>query len=194
MRKGWVAIVLFIVLYKFGDALAGVMAGPLYVSLGFKVQEIAAISKVFGVMATLAGVAMGGAAVARWGLYPSLLVCGLLQNVSTLMYAVLAHSGHDNSMLALSILAENITGGLGSAAFVAFMSELCSVEFTATQYALLSSLAAVGRTTLASSGGWLSERLGWEPFFVLATFAGLPSLVLLFWMMRTQKSPTPQPA
>jgi MFS transporter, PAT family, beta-lactamase induction signal transducer AmpG len=187
MRKGWVAILLFIVLYKFGDALAGVMAGPLYVSLGFKVQEIAAISKVFGVMATLVGVAMGGAAVARWGLYPSLLVCGILQNVSTLMYAVLAHSGHNNGMLALSILLENITGGLGSAAFVAFMSELCNVAFTATQYAMLSSLAAVGRTTLASSGGWLSERVGWEPFFVLATFAGLPSLLLLLWMMRRER-------
>jgi PAT family beta-lactamase induction signal transducer AmpG len=132
----------------------------------------------------LVGLAMGGAVVARWGLFPSLLICGVLQNVSTLMYAVLAHSGHDTGMLALSILLENITGGLGSAAFVAYMSELCSLEFTATQYALLSSFAAIGRTTLASSGGWLSERLGWEPFFVLATFAGLPSLLLLLWMMR----------
>jgi PAT family beta-lactamase induction signal transducer AmpG len=187
-RRGWIAMLLFIVLYKFGDALAGAMASPLYVSLGFTAGEVAAISKVFGVMASLVGLAMGGAVVARWGLFPSLLICGVLQNVSTLMYAVLAHSGHDTGMLALSILLENITGGLGSAAFVAYMSELCSREFTATQYALLSSLAAIGRTTLASSGGWLSERLGWEPFFVLATFAGLPSLLLLLWMMRRGRS------
>jgi PAT family beta-lactamase induction signal transducer AmpG len=183
-RKGWIAILLFIVLYKFGDALAGVMANPLYVSLGFTAKEVAAISKVFGVVATLAGLAMGGAAVARWGLFPALLICGVLQNVSTLMYAVLAHTGHDNGMLALSILLENVTGGLGSAAFVAFISKLCSLEFTATQYALLSSLAAVGRTTLASSGGWLADSLGWEPFFVLATFAGAPGLLVLLWLMR----------
>ncbi len=193
-RRSWLAILIFIMLYKFGDALAGSMAGTLYVSLGFKVQEIAAISKVFGVMATLAGVAMGGAAVTRWGIFPSLLVCGLLQNVSTLMYAVLAHSGHDNVMLALSILLENITGGLGAAAATAYMSQLCNIKFTATQFALLSSVAALGRTVLSSPGGWLSERLGWEPFFVLAAFAGLPSLVLLLWMMRTVKRPTPQPA
>lgn len=186
-RRGWIAMLLFIVLYKFGDALAGAMASPLYVSLGFTAGEVAAISKVFGVIASLVGLAMGGAVVARWGLFPSLLICGVLQNMSTLMYAVLAHSGHDTGMLALSILLENITGGLGSAAFVAYMSELCSREFTATQYALLSSLAAIGRTTLASSGGWLSERLGWEPFFVLATFAGVPSLLLLLWMMRRER-------
>jgi PAT family beta-lactamase induction signal transducer AmpG len=191
-RKGWLLILLFVVLYKFGDALAGVMAGPLYISLGFQKTEIAAISKVFGVMATLAGLAMGGAAVARWGLFPALLICGVLQNVSTLMYAVLAHTGHDTGMLALSILLENVTGGLGSAAFVAFISELCSLEFTATQYALLSSLAAVGRTTLASSGGWLAEQLGWERFFVLAAFAGVPGLLVLLWLMRGRKGVSEQ--
>ncbi len=193
-RESWLAILIFIMLYKFGDALAGSMAGTLYVSLGFKVQEIAAISKVFGVMATLAGVAMGGSAVTRWGVFPTLLVCGILQNVSTLMYAVLAHSGHDNFMLALSILLENITGGLGAAAATAYMSQLCSIRFTATQFALLSSVAALGRTVLSSPGGWLSERLGWEPFFALAAVAGLPSLILLLWMMRTTKGRAPQPA
>jgi len=193
-RKSWLAILIFIMLYKFGDALAGSMAGTLYVSLGFKVQEIAAISKVFGVMATLAGVAMGGAAVTRWGIFPSLLICGILQNVSTLMYAVLAHSGHDNVMLALSILLENITGGLGAAAATAYMSQLCNIKFTATQFALLSSVAALGRTVLSSPGGWLSERLGWEPFFMLAAFAGLPSLVLLLWLMRTPRGRAAQPA
>jgi PAT family beta-lactamase induction signal transducer AmpG len=186
-RRGWLAIMLFIVLYKFGDALAGVMAGPLYISLGFAKTEIAAISKVFGVIATLVGLALGGAVVARWGLFRALLICGILQNVSTLMYAVLAHAGHDNSVLALSILLENVTGGLGSAAFVAFISQLCRIEFTATQYALLSSLASVGRTTLASTGGFLAERLGWEPFFVLATFAGAPALLVLLWLMRGRK-------
>jgi PAT family beta-lactamase induction signal transducer AmpG len=183
-RQGWAAILLFVVLYKFGDALAGVMASPLYVSLGFTAGEVAAISKVFGVAMTLVGVAMGGVAVARWGLFPSLLVCGVLQNVSTLMYAALAAAGHDNLMLAVSIALENVTGGLGSAAFVAYLSRLCNLRFTATQYALLSSLAAVGRTVLASSGGYLADKLDWVWFFTLATFAGLPGLLVLLWLMR----------
>jgi len=187
-RRSWLAILVFIMLYKLGDALAGSMAGTLYVSLGFKVQEIAAISKVFGVMATLVGVAIGGAAVTRWGAFPSLLVCGIVQNVSTLMYAVLAHAGHNNFMLALSILLENITGGMGAAAATAYMSQLCNIRFTATQFALLTSVAMLGRTVLSSPGGWLSERLGWEPFFVVASFAGLPSLILLLWLMRREQT------
>jgi len=187
-REMWVAILLFVVLYKFGDALAGVMANPLYVSLGFSASEVAAISKVFGVFMTLVGVALGGVAVARWGLFPSLLVCGVLQNVSTLMYAALAMAGHDNTMLAVSIALENVTGGLGSAAFVAYLSRLCNLRFTATQYALLSSLAAVGRTMLAASGGYLADKLDWVLFFTLATFAGLPGLLVLLWLMRRERT------
>ncbi|HLG87218.1 MAG TPA: AmpG family muropeptide MFS transporter [Alphaproteobacteria bacterium] len=187
-RGAWLPILLFIVLYKFGDALAGVMANPLYVSLGFTASEVASISKVFGVIATMVGVALGGAAAARWGLFRSLLICGVLQNVSTLMYAALALVGHDNVMLAVSIAAENVTGGMGSAAFVAYLSGLCSREFTATQYALLSSLALVGRTVLSSSSGWLADHFGWIGFFVLATFAGLPGLLVLLWLMRGKQA------
>jgi PAT family beta-lactamase induction signal transducer AmpG len=188
-RGAWVPVLLFIVLYKFGDALAGVMANPLYVSLGFTAGEVAPISKVFGVFATLVGLALGGAAIARWGLYPSLLICGMLQSVSNLMYVALTMAGHNDVMLALSIGIENVTGGLGSAGFVAYLSQLCSLEFTATQYALLSSLAAVGRTTLASSGGWLADHFGWIGFFVIATFAGLPGLLVLLWLMWRTRAP-----
>ena len=186
-RGGWAPTLLFIVLYKFGDALAGVMANPLYVSLGFTADEVAPISKVFGIIATLVGLALGGAATARWGLFSCLLICGVLQSVTNLMYVALTMAGHDNVMLALSVAIENVTGGMGSAAFVAYLSRLCSREFTATQYALLSSLATAGRTTLASSGGWLADHFGWIGFFILATFAGLPGLLVLLWMMwRTQ--------
>jgi PAT family beta-lactamase induction signal transducer AmpG len=190
IREGWAAIpiLLFVLLYKYGDALAGSMANPLYVSLGFTAGEVASISKVFGVFMTLVGVGLGGVAVARWGLFPSLLVFGVLQNVSTLMYAALAQAGHDNTMLAVSITLENITGGLGAAAFTAYLSRLCNLRFTATQFALLSSLAAVARTVLASNGGWLSERLGWVSFFTLATFAGLPALLVLLWLMRRERA------
>ncbi len=185
------AIGLFVVLFKFGDALAASMANPLYVALGFTKVEVATISKVFGVAATLVGVALGGIFVARLGIFRALLVCGALQAASNLMYAVLVWFGHNVSVLTISIGAENLTGGMASAAFVAYLSRLCSRDFTATQYALLSSLATVGLNVLAASGGYLAQRLGWIPFFVASTAACAPSLLLLLWIMRR---PEPAPA
>jgi PAT family beta-lactamase induction signal transducer AmpG len=183
-RPSWLAILVFVVLYKFGDALAGVMANPFYVATGFTRVEVASISKIYGVFTTLAGVAAGGAVVLRYGFYPSLLVCGILQAVSNLMYVLQAHVGHDVLLLTATIGFENFTGGMGSAAFVAYLSGLCNVAFTATQYALLSSLASVGRTTLSASGGWLSEQLDWAAFFAVTTLAALPGLLMVVWLMR----------
>ena len=183
-RPGWVAILVFVVLYKFGDALAGVMANPFYVAMGFTKLEVASISKVFGVAATLAGLAVGGAMVYRLGMYQALLACGVLQAVSNLMYALQSVVGHDVAMLTVTIGIENFTGGMGSAAFVAYLSSLCNVAFTATQYALLSSLATVGRTTLSASGGWLSEQLDWVAFFSVTTLAAVPGILMVLWLMR----------
>ncbi|BBK40288.1 MFS transporter [Allostella vacuolata] len=183
-RPGWLAILLFVVLYKLGDALAGVMANPFYVALGFTKIEVANVAKLFGVAATLAGLAVAGLIVYRWGVYRSLLVCGLLQAASNLTYVLQAWAGHDVWVLTLTILLENFTGGMGSAAFVAYLSGLCSLAFTATQYALLSSLAAVGRTTLSASGGWLADRLDWIPFFLATTAAAIPALLILLWLGR----------
>ncbi|HEV2185926.1 MAG TPA: AmpG family muropeptide MFS transporter, partial [Stellaceae bacterium] len=183
------AIIVFIVLYKFGDALAGSMSNPLYVQLGFTKVEVATVAKIYGVIATLAGVAIGGVLVARIGVFAALLVCGGLQASSNLLYAVQVWAGHDVGMLALTIGAENLTGGMASSAFVAYLSGLCSRDFTATQYALLSSLATVGLNVLAASGGYLAERLGWVPFFVVSTAACLPSLLILTWLMRRPAIP-----
>ena len=185
-REGALTILIFVVLYKFGDALAATMSNPLYVSLGFTKVELANIAKVYGFAASLAGLALGGIVVLRLGVMRALLVCGVLQMLSNLMYAVQVTAGHNLAALALTIGVENLTGGMGSAAFVAYLSGLCNVEFTATQYALLSSLAAVGRTTLSASGGALADALGWIPFFVLATAACLPGLILLLSIMRTE--------
>jgi MFS transporter, PAT family, beta-lactamase induction signal transducer AmpG len=187
----FLAILLFIVLYKFGDALAGSMANPLYVALHFTKVEVATISKVYGVVATLAGVAVGGVVVARFGVFRSLLAGGALQACSNLMYAVQVWAGHSVAMLAVTIGGENLTGGMASAAFVAYLSNLCSRDFTATQYALMSSLATVGLNVLAASGGALAQSLGWTRFFVLSTLLCLPSLALLLWIMR--RSPAPMP-
>jgi MFS transporter, PAT family, beta-lactamase induction signal transducer AmpG len=182
-------IVLFVVLYKFGDALAASMSNPLYVALGFTKVEVATVAKVYGVIATLAGVALGGLVVARLGVFAALLLCGALQAVSNLMYIAQLWAGHDVAMLALTIGGENLTGGMASSAFVAYLSGLCSRDFTATQYALLSSLATVGLNVLAASGGYLAQTLGWTPFFLLSTSACVPSLLLLVWLMRRPAVP-----
>jgi MFS transporter, PAT family, beta-lactamase induction signal transducer AmpG len=183
-RRGWLLVLVFVVLYKFGEALAGVMANPLYQELGFSKAEVASVAKLVGFLATLAGVALGGGVTARYGLFKGLLVGGILQMASNLMYVAQVLAGHDLAMLALSIFAENFTNGMGSAAFVAYLSSLCNVAFTATQYALFSSLAALPTRFLSAPAGWVVDRLDWIPFFLLATLLALPGLLLLLWLMR----------
>jgi PAT family beta-lactamase induction signal transducer AmpG len=184
--NGLLLILSFIILYKFGEAIAGTMSNPLYVSLGFTKIEIATVAKVFGIGATVAGVGLGGVLVLRLGTFGALLAGGVLQMLSNLMYVVQVWAGHDVSVLALAIGAENLTGGMASAAFVAYLSGLCNVAFTATHYALLSSFATVSINVLSASGGALADALGWIPFFSLSTAACLPGLLLLLWIMRNE--------
>lgn len=190
-HRGWLAILVFVVLFKLGDAIAASMAGPLYVTLGFSNAEIASITKVFGMAAAMAGVFLGGALVARAGIMRALFAGGVVQMLSVLMYIVQFRAGHDLLALAVTIAAENVTGGIGSAAFVAYLSRLCSPAFTATQYALLSALASVARIVIASSGGWMADRFGWTPFFLIATAACLPGLALLLWLARRSSIEAP---
>ena len=183
-RRGWLVILSFILFYKFGDALAWVMSNPFYVELGFTKIQIANISKVFGITATIIGSVIGGVIVDRMGILKSLLVCGILQMLSNLMFALLAMAGNDLRMLTLAIAVENLSGGMGTAAFVAYLSSLCNIAYTATQYALLTSFMAFGRTLLCSSGGWLADQMSWVSFFVVTTAAALPGLLLLVWIIR----------
>jgi PAT family beta-lactamase induction signal transducer AmpG len=185
-RRGWaiLAVLAFVLLYKLGDAFAGVMANPFYIKIGFSKAEIAAVSKLFGFGATILGTFLGGVVVARYGLWKSLLLCGVLQMLSNLMFAWQATIGADLSALTLTIAVENLSGGLGSAAFVAYISSLCNLTYTGTQYALLSSLAAVGRTVVASSAGRLAERMGWVDFFILSTLVAAPGLILLLLLRK----------
>jgi len=193
-RQDWLVIFIFIVLYKLGDALAGVMSSPFYVSIGFDKLEIANVSKIFGLIASIIGVLAGGSLVFRAGVMRALMIGGVLQMLANLAYIMQLWAGHDVGMLAFTIAIENITGGIGSAAFVAYLSRLCNPAFTATQYALLSALAATSRTVLASSGGWFVDRLGWQAFFMIATLICLPALALLAWLMRRGDIPhRPQP-
>jgi MFS transporter, PAT family, beta-lactamase induction signal transducer AmpG len=183
-RQNWLVILIFVVLYKTGDAVAGWLSGPFYVAIGFSNVEIASVSKIFGLVASMAGVILGGGLVLRVGIVQALLIGGVLQALSNLAYIVQLWAGHDVAMLAVTIATENVTGGIGSAAFVAYLSGLCNPAFTATQYALLSALAAVSRTFIASGGGFLAQRLGWGPFFGVSTLLCLPGLALLVWLMR----------
>jgi len=194
-RPIWPAILMFVVGYKMGEAMAGLMATPLYVSLGFSLDEIAAVSKLVGFFATVIGALIGGLVTARFGILRSLLLCGVLQSGGNLFYVLQALSGHRLPFLALCVTAENLTGAMAGAALVSYLSSLCSPAFTATQYALLSSLASVGRTLVASSSGLMAEKLGWVPFFLITTVATVPALLLLVWIAQRdaahsrQKSP-----
>ena len=183
-RRGWLVILAFVLLYKYGDAVAGAMANPFYVDLGFSGVEIASLTKVFGVVMTMLGVFAGGLLVARLGILPALAVGGVLQAATNLIFAWLATQGDNLQALAIAVGADNFTGGLGSAAFVAYLSSLCNLAFTATQYALLSSLMAFGRTVLAASSGWFAEQLGWPGFFLATTLLAVPGLVLLWYLAR----------
>jgi PAT family beta-lactamase induction signal transducer AmpG len=190
-RRGVVVILLFVLTYKVGEAISGTMATPFYVELGFTGVEIAAVSKVFGIIATLVGTLAGGLVVARYGIMRALMLGGILQALGILLFAILAVKGHDMFWLTVAIGGDNFVSGLGSAAFVAYLSALCNVAFTATQYALLTSFMAVGRTLLSSGSGWLSEQLGWTQFFIVSTGLAIPGLLLLVWLMRlypTEKS------
>jgi len=131
----------------------------------------------------------------RFGILRSLMLCGVLQSVGNLFYVLQAVGGHRLAYLALCVIVENLTGAMAGAALVGYLSSLCSPAFTATQYALLSSLASVGRTLVASSSGLLAEKLGWVPFFLITTVVTVPALLLLVWITRRgvaqsdQKSP-----
>jgi len=183
-RRFWLVILLFIALFKLGEALAGIMTAPFYRSLGFTRGEVAAVASVFGLMMTLLGVLAGGWLVAKIGVARALIVTGLLQMVSNLMYVALHAAGRDMGMLYAQVGVENFTDGLADAAFVAYLTGLTNRAFSATQYALLSSLAGVPLRVLGGWSGQLAEALGWTPFFLLTTAAALPALGLMLFLLR----------
>lgn len=185
-RPGAWTILLLIVLYKLGDAFAGALSTTFLLrGAGFTGTEVGAVNKVFGLAATIFGALAGGGIMARMGLYRSLMFFGLLQAVSNFGYWVLAVTPpHIYSMAGIIVL-ENLCGGMGTAAFVALLMALCKHEFSATQFALLSALSAVGRTYLAGPlTPPLVESLGWPGFFVVTVFIAMPGLALLYFRRR----------
>jgi MFS transporter, PAT family, beta-lactamase induction signal transducer AmpG len=194
MHRHWPTILLFIALYKYGDALLGVMANPFYLDIGFTKTEIGLVTKGFGLAMTLLGGILGGAFVARFGTLKALMIGGILQALSNGAFAVQAWVGPELPMLFVTIGIENLTGGIGTIAFVAYLSGLCNIAYTATQFALLSSLMAFTRTVLASGGGWLADQIDWVSYFLLTGLAAIPGLLVLVWLIRRVPAPSSQQA
>jgi PAT family beta-lactamase induction signal transducer AmpG len=188
LRGRSILIVIFILAYKIGDAVLGHMTGPFYIELGFTKDQIAFAEPVFGMWALIVGALAGGWSVRKWGLMRALLICGILQMVSNLGFAALALAGPDIKALFAVVGVEKFTGGMGMAAFVGYLSALCNKKFTATQYALLSSLMAVPRTVISSGSGYLADHMDWTTFFVATAVLALPG-VLMAALMKKELSP-----
>ena len=184
-----------IVLYKLGDAFASSLQTAFLIGgVGFSVTDVGA-AKGIGVFATLFGALIGGVMMTRTGLVPSLLIFGLLQAVSNLGFALLAMVGKSSAMLMTAIVIENVTGGMGTAAFVALVMSLCDPRYTATQFALLSSLEALGRVFAGRPSAEIVDAVGWTQFFVFTLVVALPGIFAV-WSLRhrieeEQKERTP---
>ena len=203
-RPGVRAMLLLVILYKFGDAFALTLWSAFLIKgAGFTPTEVGSVAKVLAIVATISGTIVGGLLFARLGLYRSLVVFGLLQSLTNLLYSVLAGAGHDFPTMIVAVGFDYFAGGMGAAAFGAFQMALCDVRYSAFQFALLSSLAALSRSWMGPLAGALVEggqlnlhvgtlalgtltfpQLGWQKFFFLTTFTGLPAVALLVLLRR----------
>jgi len=184
-REAAFVILIFVVLFKFCDAFAGTMTAPFVIDLGFSRNDYAAIVKGVGLAATLIGGFAGGALARAYSLAACLWIGAILQMASNLAFIWQAIVGVNHWALTVTIVTENFTGAIGTVIFVAYLSALCASPLhTATQYALLTALAAIGRTYLSSSAGFIAEATGWPLFFLVSAFTALPSLALLWWLQR----------
>ncbi len=190
-RRYWFAILAFVALFKLGEALAGIMVTPFYRSEGFTREDVATVGTVFGLAATLVGAVCGAWLVGRIGVGRALVLTGITQMLSNLMYLTLVGGGRDIPMLFAQVGVENFTDGLADAAFLTYLSGLVNRSFSATQYALLSSLAAVPLRTLGASGGVLAASMGWTWFFLLTTAAALPAMAIMLFLLRRLPPPAP---
>jgi len=191
-RHGALWILAFIILYKIGDQMASTMTIPFYLDIGFTKTEIGAVVKIFGFWATIAGGLLGGMIMFSQGITRSLWIFGLLQAVSTAGFAILSKIGYSIPALTGVIAFENLSSGMGTAAFVGFMASLTNKKFTATQYALLTSLMGVPRVMAAAPTGILAKNLGWPAFFIFCTLIAVPGLLILLrfapWLKEAEQN------
>jgi PAT family beta-lactamase induction signal transducer AmpG len=178
-RHGALWILAFILLYKIGDSMASAMTMPFYLDVGFSKTEIGAVVKLFGFWATVTGALAGGVILLRIGIHRGLWIFGLFQAVSTAGFSLMAVMSPSILMLSFVIAFENFTGGMGTSAFTAYMASITNKKFTATQYALLSSLMGIPRVIAAAPTGYIAKETGWPLFFLACTVIAIPGLLLL---------------
>ncbi len=188
-RNGAWLVLGFILLYKVGDTMAGNMVMPFYTDLQFTKTEIATMTKVLGLISTLVGAFIGGLIIFKLGIYRSLWVFGIGQALSTALFALLNEIGHNLIMLGVTVAFEDLTAGMGTAAFLALMAKLTDKRFTATQYALLTSLMGVPRVFIAAPTGFMAETMGWTPFFLTCAIVAIPGLLMINYVRKLDENP-----
>ena len=182
--KAALLILAFVATFRISDIFMGVMANPFYLDLGFSKAQIANIAAAFGLAMTLLGAALGGLLVARFGIAPILLLTAFMAPATNLMFAWLAYTGPQTQGLVMAIIADNITGGLAISVFIAYLSSLTNTAYTATQYALFSSLMTLPGQFAAGFTGVMAAAMGWVPFFMVTALTGLPAIVLAALLIR----------
>ena len=181
-------ILLFVFLFKLGDAMSGAMLSPFYVQMGYSNADIALIAKTFGLTASIVGLFVGGIFVYSVGVFRSLWIFGILQALSTGLFAMITYTGPTQWALAVAVIFEDISSGMGSAAFITYLATLTNKKYSATQYAILASIATSGRNILSGFSGVMVKYLGWAPFFYTCALIALPGLIMLFIVDRQQKT------
>jgi PAT family beta-lactamase induction signal transducer AmpG len=183
LRYRWQALLLLglIATYRMSDTVMGVMANVFYIDQGFSKDQIASVSKLFGLIMTLLGAAFGGLLIVRFSILPILFIGGVASAATNLMFMLLVEMGANLNMLIVTISCDNFSGGLASTAFVAYLSSLTNLKFSATQYALLSSLMLLLPRLLGGYSGVMVERLGYSDFFLVTALLGVPTLILIVW-------------
>ena len=189
VRYRWQALLLLglVATYRMSDTVMGVMANVFYIDQGFSKDQIAGVSKVFGLIMTLLGAGIGGLLIVRFGIMPILLIGGIASAATNLMFVMLAGMGADLTMLIVTISCDNFSAGLATAAFVAYLSSLTNLRFSATQYALLSSIMLLLPRLIGGYSGVLVDKFGYEQFFFITALLGVPTLVLIVWQWRNDR-------
>lgn len=193
-RSGSAAVLILLLVgcYKLSDITMGVMANPFYIDLGFGLDEIANVTKVFGFFMTIAGAALGGILVARYGILPPLLAGAILVASTNLLFVWLAVSEPRLATLAVVVSADNLSGGFATSTFIAWLSSLTSSSYTATQYALFSSLMTLPAKFIGGFAGMIVDSAGYASFFLYAGLLGVPAVLLVVYLMRHPAATPPQ--
>lgn len=185
-RPEAIILITFVFAFKLGDQISGSLLTPFYKAMGYENLQIGLIAKTYGLFSSLAGLFVGGLALLKFGIKKSLWAFGILQALSTAAFAIITFTGPEVWSLSFAVIFEDFSSGLGTSAFTAFLASITNRKFTATQFAVLTSVATLGRTVFASFAGVLQEAVGWANFFYIGALLAIPGLMLLWWLNKTK--------